>query len=184
MNGEHELKNSTFIWRVTSMHMCAYLIAALFAIPILNYQELLSTELLSIYMREFSSPIVALGPILQIVNGFFIALILIRIRGSLVRVKQGWYTLFIIVAGFSIFAPQAPAPGTFEGYIYTQLPIPIHLIGLPECLLYSFLFSFGLYKWYERPGKAWNIIVSILIIVIALISALGYLDSLGLLPNK
>jgi hypothetical protein len=172
-----------FCWRIIAIHMIAYLIAAVFAQFTFNYRELLKSETLSLIMRPWESPLVALGPFLQSVNGFFIALILYRIRHLIINVKDGWLTLFLIVAGFSIFAPQAPGPGTFEGFIYTKLPISEHIIGLPECLLYSFLFSFGVYQWFQKPKRIWNILSIFGIVIITLMSLLGVLASIGIIKQ-
>ncbi len=172
-----------FCWRIIAMHMVAYFIAAIFAQLLFNYKELMKSETLSLIMRPWESPLVALGPLLQSVNGFFLALILYRIRHVIINEKNGWVTLFLIVAGFSIFAPQAPAPGTFEGYIYTKLPVIEHIIGLPECLLYSFLFSFAFFNWYKRPKKIWNTISIIVIFLISLVSLLGFLAGIGFLKQ-
>ena len=181
MNKNYTFK--TFCWRTIAIHMIAYLIAAVIAQLTFNYKSLFESETLRLIMRPWDSSLVALGPALQCINGFFMALILYRIRSLILNEKNSWINLFLIIAGFSIFAPQAPAPGTFEGWIYTKLPIFEHLIGLPECLLYSFLFSFGLYKWYRYPKKYWNIISIISITIICIISTLGFLASIGIIKS-
>lgn len=173
----------TFCWRIISMHMLAYLICGTVAQLAFNYQDLMKSDTLSLIMRPWESPLVALGPLLQSINGFFMALILYRIRHLIINVKNGWFTLFLIVAGFSIFAPQAPAPGTFEGFIYTKLPIFEHIIGLPECLLYSLFFSLGVYKWYQKPKRIWNTVSIIGIVLITLMSLLGTLASFGVIKQ-
>lgn len=171
----------TFIWRIIASHMVAYLIAAVLAQLTFNYKLLLKSDTLSLIMRPWDSSLVALGPTLQSVNGFFMALILYRFRTIIIDTKKGWFNLFLIVAGFSIFAPQAPAPGTFEGFIYTKLSIFEHIIGIPECILYSFLFSYGFYTWYQKPSKVWNVVAIIFISVMFIISILGYCASIGLI---
>ena len=172
-----------FCWRIIAMHMIAYLVAAISAQLTFDYKELLKSDTLSQIMRPWESPMVALGPLLQSINGFFMALILYRIRKQIVHQKHGWVTLFLIVAGFSIFAPQAPAPGTLEGIIYTKIPVIEHIIGLPECLLYSFLFSSGIVYWYRKPKKIWNILAIVIIVLIGLMSTLGYLASVGIIQQ-
>lgn len=172
-----------FCWRIISMHMLTYLVVGTVAQLTFNYQGLMKSDTLSLIMRPWESPFVALGPFLQSVNGFFMALILYRIRHLIINVKNGWFTLFLIVAGFSIFAPQAPAPGTFEGFIYTKLPVFEHIIGLPECLIYSLLFSLGVYKWYQKPKRIWNTVSIIGIVLITLISLLGTLASFGVIKQ-
>ena len=146
-------------------------------------KSLIASDTLSAIMRPYESPLVALGPSLQAINGFFMSIILYRIRNQIINEKNGWITLFFLVAGFSIFAPQAPAPGTFEGFIYTKITIMEHIVGLPECFLYSLLFSFGFYKWFRKPKKIWNILAISIISIRGLISLLGYLSSVGILKQ-
>jgi hypothetical protein len=183
-NNDKTILFPLFCWRIIAMHMLAYFIAAVFAQLTFDYKSLLKSETLSLIMRPWESPLVALGPFLQSINGFFMVLILYRIRHSIINEKNGWITLFLIVSGFSIFAPQAPAPGSFEGFIYTKLPIKEHLVGLPECLFYSFLFSFGLYNWYKRPKRLWNVLTITGLSIISLISLLGFLSSIGILRQS
>jgi len=165
------------------MHMIAYIIAGSIAQLFFNYKELIASDTLSAIMRPYESPLVALGPTLQAINGFFMSISLYRIRNQIINEKNGWITLFLLVAGFSIFAPQAPAPGSFEGLIYTKITVMEHIIGLPECFLYSILFSFGFYQWFRKPKKIWNILAIIIITLIGIISILGYLSSVGILKQ-
>lgn len=162
--------------------MIAYLIPAFVAQ--IYYKPIWDAGTISAIMRPMNSPLVALGPMLQSINAFFIAIVLFPIRSLIIDRKNGWLTLFLLVAGFSIFVPQAPAPSSFEGFIYTKLTISEHLIGLPEGLIFSFLFSFGLYHWYRRPKKIWNIISIALIILIVLMSTLGFLAAIGIIKQS
>lgn len=73
--------------------------------------------------------------------------------------------------------------GSFEGLIYTTFSLQEHLIGLPETLLYTFLFSFLVYAWYKKGGRAWNIIAGCLVGLIIFFSLMGVLAALNLLPQ-
>ncbi len=84
----------------------------------------------------------------------------------------------MLIIGFTLFAPQLPGPGSFEGLLYTTLPWKVHLIGLPEMLIYSILFSTGIFFWYKKPKRTWNIFATICIFLILLMSTLGILESL------
>lgn len=55
----------TFCWRIISMHMLAYLICGTVAQLAFNYQDLMKSDTLSLIMRPWESPLVALGPLLQ-----------------------------------------------------------------------------------------------------------------------
>jgi hypothetical protein len=170
-----------FSWRVTSLHMLSYLIAGIFALVLLNYKELFKSDSLSMLMRPVDSPIVAIGPSLQIIQGFVMSIILFPFRTIFLSSKKGWIYLLLLIAGFSTFAPEIPGPSTFEGLIYTTIPLKYHLLGLPETMIYSILFSLLLSFWYSKPKKMWNILSVIAICLIFLISTLGFLASKGII---
>ena len=60
-----------FSWRGVSLHITAYIIAALFASLVFDYNDLFSSNEFSAFMQPMTSPIAACGPFLQIVFGFF-----------------------------------------------------------------------------------------------------------------
>lgn len=60
---------------------------------------------------------------------------------------------------------------SLEGMIYTTLTLRLHLIGLPEVLLQSFLLSFITYHWLmnRRRSLAWvmgSLFVAVMVIPI------------------
>lgn len=170
-----------FSWRVTSLHMISYFIAGILSLFFIGYKELFSSDTVSMLMRPIDSPLVAAGPSLQIILGFFMSIFLFPFRSIFLEQKRGWVNLFILIIGFTIFSPQLPGPGSFEGLLYTVLPWKAHLIGLPEMLVYSILFSTGIVFWYRKPKRAWNIIATMCIFLILLMSTLGILASTGII---
>lgn len=172
-----------FSWRVTALHMVSYLLAGIFALVFMNYRELFKTDSLSMLMRPVDSPIVALGPSLQIIQGIVMSLILFPFRTIFLSAKNGWLYLLLLIAGFSTFAPEIPGPSTFEGLIYTTIPLKYHLLGLPETLIYSVLFSLLLPLWYNKPKKIWNVLSVIAICLIFMMSLLGFLASKGIIKS-
>ncbi len=69
-----------FSWRVTSLHMISYFIAGVLALFFAGYKELFRSDILSVLMRPLDSSIVAAGPSLQIILGFFMSLFLFPFR--------------------------------------------------------------------------------------------------------
>ena len=174
-----------FSWRITALHTIMYSIAGLFALLTMNYKGLFAGAFLSSFMKPITSSSVALGPILQLFNGFIMSIFLFPLGKYLIdNIKDSWKILFMLLAGFSFFTPQVPGLGNFEGIVYTKAPLAIHLIGIPECLMYSVLFSFGFLFWYKFDKRWINTISIVLISLIGIMSILGYLDSNGLLPKK
>ena len=170
-----------FGWRTASVHMVSYFLAGIFALLFMNYKELFKADSFALLMKPVESPVVALGPALQIIQGLVLSLFLYPFRSVFLSSKRGWALLLLLIAGFSIFAPEIPGPGTFEGLVYTKIPLVYHLLSLPETLVYSLLFSGLLFLWYKKPKKAWNVISIIAVCLIFLMSALGYLSSVGIL---
>ncbi|HWP79023.1 MAG TPA: hypothetical protein VN446_00120 [Candidatus Acidoferrum sp.] len=163
------------------MYIVAYFIAGITAQTYYTYFDLWEHDTFAAIMRPLDSPLIALAPALQAVNAFFTATLLYPLRSLILDRKKGWRTLFLLIAGFSIFVPQAPAPGSFEGLIYTKTTLFETLIGLPETFIFSFLFSFGLCEWYKNPKKRWNVVFAILVALILLMSILGYLAAVGII---
>ncbi|MFQ3578609.1 MAG: hypothetical protein SNJ71_00530 [Bacteroidales bacterium] len=183
--GTKEISFRSFCWRVTATHTIAYFFAGIAAMLTLNYEKELSKGFLETFMRTTSSPIVPLGAALQLINGFFISLILYPIRKEIIgNFKTGWKKLSILVIGFTVFAPQTPGPGNLEGLIYTKIPLPIHIMSLPEAILYGLLFSLALVYWIKFDKKWMKTTSIVFIVLILLMSLLGYLDTIGVLPKQ
>ena len=83
------------------------------------------------------------------------------------------------ILGLSYFATIGPTFGSFDGYIYTKIPLQYHLLGLPETLIYSLLFTSMFALWYKMKNKTLNIISASLVALIVLMSVMGLLASLG-----
>lgn len=172
-----------FFWRITSIHTIAYFIAGIFALIFMNYKEQFAVGIMSVIMRPIESPWVAVGAGLQIFRGLIIALVLYPFKDVFLSSKKGWIKLWALILGLSYISTIGPTFGSFEGYIYTKVPLQYHLLGIPETLLYTFLFTFFISLWYKKPSKVWNIASIILVSLIILMSALGLLSSLGILKN-
>ena len=174
----------TFCWRVTSIHTIAYFFAVIAAIITLNYEQELVEGFVGFYMRPIDSPIVPLGAALQLVNGFFMSLILYPFRNEIIGdLKHGWRNLALLIFGLTMFAPQIPGPGNLEGLIYTKIPILVHIISFPEAIVYTLLFSLGLVTWFKMNKKWMQTTAIVLIVLVLLMSGLGYLDVIGVLPE-
>ncbi len=173
---------SIFIWRVTSIHIIVYFIAGILALLVLNYKEQYVSGIMSSIMRPIDSPLVVLGPALQVFRGIIIAIVLFPFKDIIIS-KNGWVKLLLLILGLSYISTIGPVFGSFDGYIYTKVPLQYHLFSIPETLLYTSLFSFLLYLWYNKENKVWNIITFILCSLIAIMNFLGYLSSIGLIKH-
>jgi hypothetical protein len=171
-----------FAWRVTSVHMLSYFIAGVLALVFMDYGKQFASGILSAIMRPVDSPWVAMGPALQVIRGFVLALVLYPFKDVLSS-KRGWLKLWLLIIGLSYFSTLGPTFGSFEGYLYTKAALSDHLLGIPEMLAYTFLFSFFVCYWYGKPKRIWNAIAGIGICLIFLMSIMGALASFGIIKN-
>lgn len=178
-----EIGFGRFAWRVTASHMVAYFVAGILALAFMGYEERFAGGALASIMRGVGSPIVALGPVLQAIVGLALSIILYPFRAAFLDSRNGWAKFALLIGGFTLFAPQVPGPGSFEGLLYTKLSIGEHLVGLPETVAYTALFSLGAFFWNRKPGKAWNVIAIAALCLMAIFSGLGLAASLGALPG-
>jgi hypothetical protein len=162
-----------FAWRVVSLHMITYFLAGLGAFFILDYRQVFETTELRYLMLPTTSPWVAAGPALQVIRGLLFAAILYPLFGEFMRRSRGALLLWSLFVGLAILGTAGPSPGSLEGVIYTKLPLRLHLLGLPEVLLQTLLFSAGLVGWCRKPSRWMNVVSVIVVAIMALMSAAG-----------
>jgi hypothetical protein len=164
-----------YFWQVTYAHTIAYFIAGIFAVLVMNYRDLFATEIISSFMHPVDSPIVALGPALQIFRGILIALIILPLRKTFFEEKHGLIKLGITIIGLSLLSTIGPTMGSFEGYIYTKIPYMYQISGYPEALIYVLLFVGILKISIKYPHKKIITVLSIVFMVlISLMSIMGF----------
>ncbi len=173
-------KKSTFIFRITVAHTVAYFFAGIFAVVFMNYKEHYASDSLGLLMLPVNSPLVALGPGLNVLRGIILGIILLSVR-TIILGEKGFLKLAILTIGLSFISTIGPTPGSFEGYIYTKLPLQYHLLGIPETLVYVALFAGIPYVWYKAEKKYFNIIAIVLVLLILLMSFAGYMQAKGLM---
>jgi hypothetical protein len=129
-----------YFWQIIYAHTIACFIAGIFALVVVNYRELYSTEIISLFIRSVDEPIVALGPSLQIFRGIIIGLIVLPLQKVFFEEKHGLIKLGMIIIALSLLSTIGPTMGSFEGYLYTKIPYMYQLLGYPEAILYVLLF--------------------------------------------
>ncbi len=174
-----ETRFGTFAWRVTASHTVAYWLAGIFALAFLDYRERFASGSLSALLRPVDSPWTAAGAGLQLLRGLIIAAVLFPFRQIFLGTARGWLKLVALVLGLSYLSTIGPTFGSFEGYVFTQVPLDDHLLGLPEAVLYALLFALFVSGWYAKPSRAWPILSAVLVGLVLLSSVLGVLSSLG-----
>jgi len=169
----------SFAWRVVSLHMLTYTLLGLAALVILDYRQAYETTELRYLMRPTTSTWVAAGPAWQLVRGFLFALVLYPFASFFVRKNNGGLLLWSLFLGLAILGTAGPSPGSLEGMLYTKLPLKLHVFGLPEGVLQTLLFSFGLVSWCRKPARWKNVASAICVGLVLLMSVAGVLAALG-----
>lgn len=175
MNERGADRLGVFLWRVLACHTVTYFAAGLFAYLLLDYRGLFLSPALACFMRPVDSPAVALGPALQVVRGLIFGLALHPFRHVFLDRAGGWRPLWGLLVGLSILSPVGPAPGSVEGFIYTQVPPLDQVRGWLEVFPQTLAFSLLLVSWSRRPGRALNIVMLVAAVLIVVLSAFGWL---------
>jgi len=135
MEAKNDISMIKFIWRFSYAHASAFMIAGIFAMMFMNYEYLFLTEPLS-FMRPTSDPIIPLGATLQLLRGIIYGLVLYPLRKAFFEEDKGYLKLGLVFLGLTVLGTFGPAPGSFDGYIFTNFPLAINLLGYPEALIW------------------------------------------------
>ncbi len=180
--GEYPLPPfATFAWRVVALHTLTYFLLGLAAYLILDYRQVFETTDLRYLMRPTTSPWVAAGPALQPIRGLMFALVLYPFASFFLRKSNGILLLWSLFIGLAILGTAGPTPGSLEGLYFTKLPLKLHLLGLPEVVLQTLLFSVGLVFWCRKPARWKNVASGICLGLVMLMCIAGVLQALGML---
>ena len=136
-------------------HTVTYLIVGMLAYTIFNYPRLFAETELRFIMRQTSDPLVKLAVIFQPLRGVIFGIFFYILRQSFFTESNGWFLMWIVLVGLGILSTFGATPSSLEGIIFTKYPLRIHIIGLPELLLQSFLLSFVVYHWVNNPEAHW-----------------------------
>jgi len=162
-----------FFARVTACHMVTYFVAGFIAFVLFDYAAVFHSEYLSCYMKPIDSKWVAIGPALQWIRGLVFAAALYPFRHVFLEGSRGWLKLWGLLLGLAILSTAGAAPGSVEGLIYSKIPPLDQVLSLREVVAQTLAFSWLLVAWYERPHRAWGIVLYGLTAVVILMSVAG-----------
>lgn len=143
-----------FALRVMVAHTLTYFLFGLLMSNVFHYGAVFTLPIIRDYMLPIAQHDVAFGPFLQPVRGLIFAIGLWPIRGLLVQSKRGWLILWGLLVTVGILSTPAASPSSVEGVLYTRLPMWYHLMGLPEILLQTLVFSIWLVWWERQADRA------------------------------
>ena len=183
------MKENTFSFSAISLkstivHTVSYFIVGILALMFWDYGAKFADPIAANMFRQTDQPLVAAGPLFQILRGFLFGIVFYLLRELIFTRKYGWLTLWLVLIIVGIISPFGAAPSSIEGMIYTVLPAWFHFMGLPEVIMQAGLLAFLTSYWVNHPEKKWlNWVFGILFILTVLMSSLGVLEALGMLPT-
>ena len=146
---------TSIVIKAAVVHTVTYGIVGCLAYMIFNYPRLFAETELRFIMRPTTDPRVKLGLLFQPIRGAIFGIAFVMLRQPFLDDRGGWLTMWIVVVLLCILSSFGPNTTSIEGMIFTKIPLRIHLVGLPEILLQSFLLSFVVYHWVNTPDMHW-----------------------------
>ncbi len=157
------------------VHTVTYFGMGLLALAFLNYEARFADPSVSMYMRQTSEPIVALGPALQFIRGILFALAFYPLREILFERKNGWLVTWLLLVMVGILSTFGAAPGSVEGLLYTNMPLSLQIGGWLEVIPQALLLSVILFYWVNHPEKKWlSWVLGIIYVLAIMMSILGF----------
>lgn len=139
-----------FVLKVIIVHTVTYFVAGIISSVINDYETVFGQPVIRDFMRPISDPRIAFAPLFQPLRAILYAIVLFPFRNFLHQEKYGWLMLWGLFLGLAIFGAAGAAPGSLEGVYFTKLPLSFHLIGLPEMILQTLIFSVWLIWWDKK----------------------------------
>jgi hypothetical protein len=155
-------------------HTITYFVMGALAFHFLHYADFINKP--NSGMRATTDPFVMLGPALQIVRGVLFAAVFYPFREILFGRRNGWLLIAWILIAVGILGTFAAPPGSFEGFIYTAVPLAVQVRGYLEIVPQALLLSALLFYWVRHPGKVWlNWVLGLAYAICALLPIVGLL---------
>jgi hypothetical protein len=174
---------STITLKTTLVHTVTYFLIGFISFTLFDYSAKYADPVVANLMRQTDHPLVAAGPLFQILRGFLFGVVLYAMRDYIFPSKRGWLVLWLVLTVVGILSPFGAAPSSIEGMLYTVLPAWFHLAGFPEVFLQAGALAFLTHYWVNHPEKKWlGWLMGILFVIVILLSAAGFLAASGVLP--
>jgi hypothetical protein len=158
------------------VHTVTYFFMGILAATFLNYAEAFASPVMACWMRQIDDPMVMAGPLFQPLRGLIVALAFYPLREILFAKKNGWLTMWWLLVALGILSTFGPTPGSFEGMVYTIIPITGQMRGWLEVVPQALLLSAILFYWANHPEKKWlNWLLGIIFLLMMLMPVLGLL---------
>jgi hypothetical protein len=175
---------SRIILKTTIVHTVTYFVIGLLAFTVFDYSARFADPVVAGMLRQTDHPLVSAGPLFQVIRGLLFGVVFYALREVFVARPKGWLTMWLVLVVVGILSPFGSAPSSIEGVVYTVLPLPFHLMGLPEILVQSGLLAYLTHYWVRHPQARWlNWFFGVAFALVLLMGTLGVMAALGMLPS-
>ena len=176
------MKDLTFkgiLAKTTVVHTVTYFLIGLTAYSLFDYSRDFSDPALKLLMRATDDPMVKAGVLFQPIRGLLFGIVFFLLRNVFFEQRYGWLKMWTSLAVIGILSTFAPAAGSIEGFIYTQIKPRAMAGGMIEVLLQSFILSMLTWIWVCRPVGKWFGRIGVFLFTAAII-----LPVLGLITER
>jgi hypothetical protein len=173
-------KNKYGVWLVVSktviIHTITYFLMGILASNLFNYKELFLSSNLSCFMRPTNHPMVMAGVLFQPIRGILFGVVFYLLRDILFARKNGWLITWIMLVFVGILSVFSAAPGSVEGFVYTQLGWSQFGPGMIEVITQALLLALLTFHWINQPQHKWQgWLYGILFVLVLTMPVLGLL---------
>jgi hypothetical protein len=139
-----------FAGKVIVVHTLTYVFFGIIFFHVNEYASTFGVAEGAKQMRPTTSIWVYLGPLFQPIRGLLYAIALFPFRDTILDMKRGWLTLWVLLLVVGILSTSGPNPGSIEGIVYTRTPILVHLRYSAEVYLQTLAFAWLLVRWERK----------------------------------
>ena len=162
--------------KTAMVHTITYFFMGILAATFLGYADRFARPEMACWMRQLNDPMIMAGPLFQPIRGLIFALAFFPLRELLFSRKNGWLVMWWLLVALGIISTFGPTPGSFEGMVYTLIPMTDQLTGWLEVVPQALLLSVILFYWVNHPEKKWlSLVMGIVFFLMLLLPILGLL---------
>lgn len=160
--------------KMAMVHTITYLFMGIIAMNLMDYRAAFASPEMACWMRSFDDPILQAGVLFQPLRGVLFGLAFYPVRSILFSANRGWLIMGWLLVALGILGTFGPAPGSFEGYIFTRLHGQYmgYIEVVPQALLLAAIVCY----WVRHPGKWLNWLLGILFGITVALPILGMLS--------
>ncbi len=160
--------------KMAVVHTITYMFMGVIAMTLLDYKAAFSSPEMACWMRSFDDPLLQAGVLFQPLRGVLFGLAFYPVRSIVFGEKHGWLVMGWLLVALGILGTFGPAPGSFEGYIFTRLhgQYTGYLEVVPQALLLAAIACY----WLRNPKRWLNWLLGVLFVVTMALPVLGMLS--------